>query len=393
MNPRLKIMFLINSLQPAGAETFLVNHVRHLDRSHYEPIVCYMKPGGELLKSLQSLGVEVICLNERRRPDVTTLIRLYRLLRARRIDILQTHVLYAGIVGRLVGWLARVPVIISTEQDVRMGVQASRPFIRFLNDVTLPFAGANVYITQAVANSFNRGSLLKILRPHRLEQVIPNGIETNRDEIQSALIRVAARSKLGLEAEHFVIGNVGRLDHQKGQTYLIEAFAEALSALPRARLVIVGWGNLEAELKAQASRLGVSDKVLILGKRTDVLEILPSFDVFAFPSVFEGQGIAILEAMAEGVPVVASRVGGIPELITNEKTGLLVEPKNVRELKEAILRIANDPTLAGKLVSAARDTIKRRYSIERSVEEYDRLYKHLVSFPARSARVGITRTT
>lgn len=372
-------MFLTNSLQPAGAETFILNHIRYLDHSRYEPIVCQMKQGGELLKSFEALGVEVVSLNEKRRLDSRALRQLYRLLRDRRIDILQTHVLYAGIVGRVVGWLARVPVIVSTEQDLRTGAQANRPFNRLLNDFTLPFADASVYITQAVANSFNQGLARQVVRNHRLERTIPNGVEIDLGDKQQTVDRVAARSKFGLTPEHFVIGNVGRLDHQKGQSYLIEAFAQVLSTLPHARLIIVGWGALEAELKAQASRLGVSREVQMLGKRTDVLQILPCFDVFAFPSIFEGQGIALLEAMLEGVPVVASRVGGIPEIITDGQTGLLVEPKSVRELNEAILRVAGDSALAGRLVKAARVFVEKQYSIESSAREYDLVYKELLS--------------
>jgi len=372
-------MFLINSLKPAGAETFVLNHLRHLDFNDYEPIVCQMKEGGELLQSFEDMGVEVISLGERRRPDFRALSRLLNILRQRQIDILQTHILYAGITGRILGRIAGVPVIVSTEQDVRLGAQAGHPVKRWLNDLTLPLANANVYITQAVANSFKKSVGRSIFEKGLVERRIPNGTNLETNGCISTDKRLEARIKLQLEQEHFVIGTVGRLETQKGHQYLIRAFGEVSCLLPNARLVIVGWGTLEHQLETQAEQLGVRERVLMLGQRTDVLKLLPGFDVFAFPSIFEAQGVAILEAMTEGVPVIASNVGGIPEMVLHERTGLLVGPRNVAALRDAILRIQSEPEFAERLSRSARLHVANEYSIQCSVKQYDLLYKELAS--------------
>lgn len=376
-------MFLINSLTPAGAETFVLNHLRHLDLAKYEPLVCQMREGGELLESFQDLGVEVISLRERRRPDFRALRSLFHILRQRQIDILQTHILYAGIAGRVVGKIAGVPVIVSTEQDVRVGAQAGHPVKRLLNDLTLPLANANVYITQAVANSFTGSLGHRISRNRRVERLIPNGISLGSKGMNSADSRREARANLNLTEEHLVIGNVGRLENQKGHQFLIRAFARVAKALPNARLAIVGGGTLERQLRKLADEMGVSDKVLMLGKRTDVSRFLPGFDVFVFPSIFEGQGVAILEAMTAGVPVIASNVGGIPEMVLHEETGLLVSPGDIEGLTDAILRIRTDREFALRLSTAARKHVAGQYTIQGSVKKYDLLYKELFSVAAK----------
>jgi glycosyltransferase involved in cell wall biosynthesis len=325
------------------------------------------------------MGVEVISLGERRRPDFRALSRLLNILRQRQIDILQTHILYAGITGRILGRIAGVPVIVSTEQDVRLGAQAGHPVKRWLNDLTLPLANANVYITQAVANSFKKSVGRSIFEKGLVERRIPNGTNLETNGCISTDKRLEARIKLQLEQEHFVIGTVGRLETQKGHQYLIRAFGEVSCLLPNARLVIVGWGTLEHQLETQAEQLGVRERVLMLGQRTDVLKLLPGFDVFAFPSIFEAQGVAILEAMTEGVPVIASNVGGIPEMVLHERTGLLVGPRNVAALRDAILRIQSEPEFAERLSRSARLHVANEYSIQCSVKQYDLLYKELAS--------------
>lgn len=375
-------MFLINSLKPAGAETFLLNHLRYLDLTNYEPIVCQMREGGELLRSFEEIGVEVISLGERRRPDFRALSRLLEILRQRQVDILQTHILYAGITGRILGRIAGVPVIVSTEQDVRLGAQAAHPIKRWLNDLTMPLANANVYITQAVANSFKKSVARSIFEKGLVERLIPNGTNLGTNGFTSTDKRLKARIKLQLEEEYFVIGAVGRLETQKGHQYLIRAFAEISPLLPNARLVIIGSGTLQHQLEIMAEQLGIRERLLTLGQRTDVLKLLPGFDVFVFPSIFEGQGVAILEAMSVGVPVIASQVGGIPEMVLHEKTGLLVEPKNVAALRDAILRIRSEPELAERLSGSARRHVADEYSIEDSVKQYDLLYRQLVSAAA-----------
>jgi glycosyltransferase involved in cell wall biosynthesis len=172
-----------------------------------------------------------------------------------------------------------------------------------------------------------------------------------------------------------VIGNVGRLAPQKGHRYLIEAAPPVLERHPDARFVVVGDGELRDELERTARDRGVSEHFLFTGARTDVPELLASFDVFAFPSLFEGMCVAVIEAQAAGVPVVATPVGGIPDTVVDGATGLLVPPRDAAGLADGILQLLDDPGAGRRLADEARRRAVERFSQERMVAETLRLYR------------------
>jgi glycosyltransferase involved in cell wall biosynthesis len=374
----IQILFLTNSLHPGGAEKFLLHHLRSLDRTQYEPVVCQMKSGGELQKSFLDLGIEVISLKQHYKLQPKALWRLWRLLRDRRIDILQTHVYYSCITGRIIGRLARVSVLVCTEQDVRLGAQANQFFKRLLNDATMSLSDANIYISEAVARSFESAKN-PFLNFGRIRRVIPNGIRFEDFEDVRGGCREEMRKELGIPSQSFVIGHIGRLESQKGQKYLLEAFAQMQNECPDALLVIVGWGTLKPYLEELARRFGVEQKVIFLGQRTDVEVILPVFDLFCYPSIFEGQGIAVLEAMAAGIPVVASDVGGIPEMVRHEDTGLLFKSGSAQGILEMIQRIYQNRAFGRRLADNARSHVTQKYSIGATARAYDQVYRELLT--------------
>ena len=169
-----------------------------------------------------------------------------------------------------------------------------------------------------------------------------------------------------------IVGNVARLAPQKGHATLLEAAPRVLERHPDVRFAIAGDGELRSELERAAAPLG--DRVAFLGARDDVPDLLASFDVFAFPSLFEGLCLAVIEAQAAGVPVVATPVGGIVENVVDGETGLLVPPRDPRALADAIVRLLDDPALARSLADRARPKVLKRYSRERMVERTLALY-------------------
>ena len=188
--------------------------------------------------------------------------------------------------------------------------------------------------------------------------------------------------ELGIDLERFasgkrlfdpdgpLVGNVARLAEQKGQRTLLEAAAE----LPGVKFAIVGEGELRGELERRTDELGLHDRVLFTGARDDVPDLLATFDVFAFPSLFEGLCLAVIEAQAAGVPVVATPVGGIRETVVDGETGLLVPPQDPQALAAAIRRLLDDRELAGRLAAEARRRVHERFSVQRMVEETLALY-------------------
>ncbi|MEZ4306917.1 MAG: glycosyltransferase [Polyangiaceae bacterium] len=209
---------------------------------------------------------------------------------------------------------ARVPVVITNEQEMHGGATAHRSDVVFAGDATTRLSSACVHITTPAMNSF-LDEVNPLLAGNTLRRRIPNGINARHiADVVAKLDRKAKRASLGIAEDAFVVGNVGRLVEAKGQKYLLPAFAKVREKVPNARLVIVGYGVLEDELKAQAASLGLTDSVVFTGARLDVPELLGTFDVFGFSSIHEAQGIAILEAMAAGIPVVAPAIDGIPDV-------------------------------------------------------------------------------
>jgi glycosyltransferase involved in cell wall biosynthesis len=203
--------------------------------------------------------------------------------------------------------------------------------------------------------------------------VIPSGVDTDRFAPSST--RAAAKASLGLTAERPLIGTVGRLEPRKGTSTLLAALA-VLRAGGRhdAALVVVGDGPLRAELAADAERLGVASHVQLLGDRSDVRDVLEALDVFVLPSRTEGMSNALLEGMAMALPVVATAVGGTPEVIADGKSGLLVPADDPKAMAAAIARLLDDAAFATRLGAAARATVEERYGARNMVRRLEAVY-------------------
>ena len=205
--------------------------------------------------------------------------------------------------------------------------------------------------------------------------VLENSVDYGRFSNLS-ISRLEARKMLGLSAHALVFGTVGRLAPTKGQSYLIKAFAEVKQGLPESVLLLAGAGRLEDTLKAEASRTGFGKSIHFLGRRTDIPQVLKALDVFVLPSVAEGFGLALAEAMAAGVPCIATQVGGIPEILPNREVGRLVPARDSSALATAMIHLANTP--AGQLrqlAGNASDRVREFYSHEVVMERLVTLYE------------------
>jgi glycosyltransferase involved in cell wall biosynthesis len=191
--------------------------------------------------------------------------------------------------------------------------------------------------------------------------------------------RAELRRELGLEPEGEVIGTLGRLEPQKGVEHLLRAMVRVLDARPAARLVIVGDGPLRAELEALAARLGIARAVRFAGWRTDVPEVLSALDLFCLASLWESFGIVLAEAMLASLPIVATRVDGIPEVVCDGETGFLVAPGSDAELAERILALLADAPLRRALGEAGRARALERFSVRRMVAEYEGFFRRLAA--------------
>ncbi len=375
---KARILYLTNRFAPGGAETFILNRLSVLDRSRFEPYAAALRAGGKLRPAFERAGVPTFELGEGRQLDTSSIKNLYSLLKRERIQIVEAHVWWACIVGRVVARAAGVPIVITNEQEMHGGATAHRSDVIFAADLTTRLSDACVHITHASMASFKEETP-HLLQGNAYRVRIPNGIDARKiAETVARTDRQAKRASLGIPEGAFVIGNVGRLVPAKGQEYLLRAFAKVREKVPNAHLVIVGWGELDGALRAQAKELGIADQVHFTGARLDVPEILATFDVFGFSSIHEAQGIAILEGMAAGIPVVAPAIDGIPDVVKHERTGLAVPPRDPDALAAAILRLHGDPELAKRLVPAARQLFEEEFSIEAAGRAYEKLYLELL---------------
>ncbi len=336
---------------------------------------------GELHSESRARGVRLIVepnLVRRLSPwhDMVATYRLWRAMRGGRFDVVHTHSSKAGILGRVAAWLAGVPVIVHTSHG--WGFNRHQPRHVFWLYVLLERMCARLSTVIVVVGSPNRDAGLALgIGRHEQYRLIRSGIEIEsyRDVMLS---RDEARDRLGLPRESFVIGSVGRLAEQKSPLDLLAAFAPVAAAHPEARLVYVGDGPQRGELEAAVAPAGLRDRVHLLGLRRDVPELLRAFDVFALASRWEGLPRVFPQAMAAGLPIVATRVDGAPDAITPGENGWLVEVGDMTAMAARLGALAADPECAHRMGAAGRARVEE-FSARRMVQELATLYGRLAA--------------
>jgi glycosyltransferase involved in cell wall biosynthesis len=334
---------------------------------------------GSLHGEAQARGVHVIVepsLVRRISPwhDFLATLRLMRAMRAGRYDVVHTHSSKAGILGRIAAKLAGVPVIVHTAHG--WGFNEEQPWYLYwlyvaLERMCAPFASAIVVVG---APNQDKGLALGIGRADQY-RLIRSGIEVHvfRDV---AISRDEARRRLGLPREAFVIGSVGRLEGQKAPLDLLAAFVPVAAEHPGTHLVYVGEGFWRGDLEAAIARAGLEGRVHLTGLRRDVPELLRAFDVFALASRWEGLPRVFPQAMAAGLPIVATRVDGAPDAITPGENGWLVDVGDTAAMTEHFRALASDPATARRMGAAGRARVEE-FSAKRMVEGLAELYAQL----------------
>lgn len=321
----VRVAFCITELDPGGAERALAEIVTRLPPAEWMVRVYCLGPETELSRRLCEQGVETVCLGAVRSSQIGVVLwRLARSLREYRPAILQTFLFHANLIGRLAAWWAGVPVVLS---GVRVA-ERSRRWHLWLDRWTNGFVRFNVCVSESVREfSQTVGGL-----PAAKMRVIPNGVD--RERFQQA--RQIDLAPFGIPADSTVLVAIGRLTHQKGFDVLIEAVAPLLRQESNWHLLIVGEGEQRAQLEELANRFEVSTQVHLAGWQRDVAGILKSSDLFVMSSRWEGMPNVLLEAMSSGVPMIATDVEGVRELLSGEKKEKLVIPGDVKALRRAV---------------------------------------------------------
>jgi len=364
-----RVLYLIVDLTVGGAEDHLLSLARNLDRARFLPVVCCIGRKGTIGAEIEAAGVRVEELGKLRKGgfnrEIVPLLRA--LIRRERIDLVHAHMYHANLYGRLAAFREGVPAVISVHNTYVRPKILRRVLNRWLARRT-PFILAG---SEAIRDDIARYDRV----PPGKIRVVPYGVDV--EKFDSVLSREEARGKLGLPGDRFLVGTVGRLEEQKGQKYLIDAAGRLSRDGRKVTLLIVGSGREEDRLRDQAVREGIGDAVLFLGTRRDLPELFRAMDVFAFPSLWEGFPIALLSAMAAGLPVIVTPVGGVPEVVKDGVNGLIVPAGDPAALAEAIWNAHENPVGASALGRAAAATIRDRYShrttARRIMEVYDQV--------------------
>jgi glycosyltransferase involved in cell wall biosynthesis len=374
-----KLLFqLITSLAPAGAERLVVHLLEHVNRERFAPVcICLGNPVGSHLEArVQQLGVPLHFLGKGDKMSLEVLRKLDALFRQYRPAVVHTHLLALNYAYPLM-IRYRTPARVYTvhnlaEKDIGL---RTAPMVRAL---AFRYRIGGV-VPVAIAEEV-RVSIQKVYG-YTNPPLIPNGVPTD-EYAPNPDTRAQWRQAHGIEPRATVVTHIGRFAVQKNHALLVEAFAQVHSDAPL-YLLLVGGGELENAVREQVAGLGLQGRVRFLGVRPDVADILRASDVFVLSSRWEGNPMSVMEAMAAGLPVVSTAVGGVPELVQEGATGLLVPSEDAGALACALQALVDDPARRQVMGAAARQHAIAHFDIRHTVRMYEELYERLLAKGAK----------
>ena len=383
------VIHVITRLDYGGSAVNTMLTVLGHDRARFEPLVVTGPPGrwdaqggqgatDENVRLLEKEGIRSVLLPSLARSlsplgDIRALWALIRLFRREQPALVHTHTSKAGVLGRIAAWFVRVPVVVHTPH----GHVFYGHFGAFMSWFFLQVERTLSRVTDriiALTESERNDHLDRLVGTVGQFAVVPSGIDLNR----FSQARVNGRQVpewFGCPSDALIVGSVGWLTDVKGHRFLLEAAKHVTRAHPGLHIVIVGSGDQHDALRQQATQLGLEASVHLLGHRDDIEACLAGFDLFVLPSANEGMGRALIEAMAAGLPVVATKVGGIPALIDHGVNGLLVPSGDSHALADALKSILDHPDMARRLGEAAYQSIGARFGASYMVRAIETLYE------------------
>lgn len=376
--PKLCVVHLIHTMGYGGVETAVLNWVRALDREHFDVhLVCFANPGKTELPFVEAairLGIEVSYLPwHRGKPVLRAARELQRLAQAWQADIVHSHNCYADVVTLLASHIGprRFRTITTTyvwfdypnwKRNLIQWIDAQA--IRYFDRVT-------AHCENTRLETIKRG-----FRPRDVSTLIC-GFETHRVDLEPSL-RLRQRAEYGAHEGDTVLINVARLYPEKAQEFLLECFAQLVQQRPQLKLWVAGIGPLEEKLRATAERLRLGESVRFLGFISALPQLLALADLQIHPAHIEGVPLAICEGMAAGLPIVASEVGGLPEILDHGRNGVLVPGLDQARFCDAVLSLVDDPLLARRFGDRARSFIENEYSLRTAIGHVEATYRELV---------------
>jgi glycosyltransferase involved in cell wall biosynthesis len=372
---KIKVLHIVPMLSPGGAERVVVHIVTKLNRHRYEAVVVSLSGRLEcdLDRLLEQAGVEVQYLGKPLGFDYRMYSRLHRALRDCRPDVVHTHiqVLRYALPSML---LLKQASLVHTVHN--LAEREIEPRARWIHRYAFNHGVVPVAVAQEVALSLER--LYGINRC----RVISNGIPTD-SYASPQTPRSEWRARGGFRDSDVLFVCVARFSPQKNHAVLLKAFAQGPASDPNAHLILAGDGVLREQLQEQAKNLGLVRQIHFLGLRTDIPDVLGAMDVFALSSDWEGNPLSVMEAMASGLPIVSTAVGGVPNLLEDGKEGFIVPPGDVEGLAKSMAFLLRTPQARQSLGMAAARRARKNFDVSTMVQAYEDLYENLVNHPNR----------
>jgi glycosyltransferase involved in cell wall biosynthesis len=359
-----RILHFIGSLETGGTENMLLAYLKNTKNEDLEHIVCTVYDRGAMKEKFETAGVRVVSLNLSSKLLLPlALFKFSDILNRLHPDVVHSYLLQENVIARIVCKLTKRKLICGKRDTDRY-----KMFLKvWLDRLTLSMTGLNISNSMAGVEELRSYGV-----PENKVTFVANGKDVY--SLEKTLKKMDAKKKLGFAPQEIILGCVARLYRFKGHEYLLKAMQKIAQETPNAKLVLVGDGNMKERLLKLKNELGLDNSVFFMGERKDVPELLAAMDLFVFPSLREGMPGALMEAMAAGLPVVATDIDGNRELIENGKNGILVPPGDSEAFAEAVNTLLSDPGKMHGLAMSARNTIKEKFSIGLMVKKLDKIY-------------------
>ena len=366
--------YLIDGLSMGGAERLMVPILKHLSRDHFEPYVCALqsKDGNPMAEEIRGLGIPVECLHLKRLRDPGAIPGLVQYLRGIGANLVHTQLEAANILGNISAKLLRLPSVCTIHVMPALDVKTKTKLHQRVEWFVLRHFCDRVISVSEEARQYH----IKISSTSTQQvTTIYNGIDLSAFlNMDYAHERHAVRAELGIPPDANVLVTVAVLRPPKGIQFMIHALPAILASCPNTYYLIVGDGSYHGALLEEVGKADVKGRVIFAGMRRDVPGLLAASDVFVLPTLTEALPTVLAEAMAAKLPIVASRVGGIPEMIANGQNGLLLPPEDVDGLAKACIHLLENPEKRLDMGEEGWKTVNRKFSIDRQVEQLKELY-------------------
>ena len=367
-NSRIKIFHLITSLETGGAQQGLLLGLPLFDPDKYEHVICSITDRMHMAPYFEKIGIKTISLGLSNKTDIFVAWRLRKILNQHSPDVLHTYLFHGNLLGRIIGSLAAIPVIVSSERTIGQ----ANSFARILTRLTNPLAQAVEVNSTAVQQSV----VQHLGTPKCKIRIIRSGFDINGLAKTNPSTNI--KEELDLPNSSQIVLIAGRLRTVKGIDYGLKAFSKFLQVIPDTHLLIAGDGEERRNLEILCGSLNIQDNVHLLGVRSDLPAILNMSDALLLPSLTEGFPRIAVEAAAAGCPIVATNVGGTPEIVQDGQTGMLVEVKNTKQMAGALINIFQNSKLRSQIIDGGLQKSKE-FTIESYVNSLQSMYLELLN--------------